>query len=153
MMECMTDVQLAHLALAQATVDPVRNFAMHLIEDCNRILLEISRIATRHNLALPRSLDQEHEAILQRMRDKTGADFDSAYTERIALHHRHEVNLFKRGQTIKIPEISALASRVLAMIEARIKLSGLLFGSVDHLLDAGGMPHAQSSADLGQTRL
>jgi putative membrane protein len=118
-MTCMTDVQLAQLALAQETSDSVRNFATRLVEDCERTLLEIARIATRKNLPVPRTLDQEHENILQQMREKKGPDFHSVYMEGIALHQRHAINLYKRGQTIKIPEISALASRMLAMAEAR----------------------------------
>jgi putative membrane protein len=118
-MTCMTDVQLAQLALAQETSDSVRNFATRLVEDCERTLLEIARIATRKNLPVPRALDQEHENILQRMRGKEGPDFHSVYMEGIAMHQRRAINLYKRGQTIKIPEISALASRMLAMAEAR----------------------------------
>jgi putative membrane protein len=118
-MTCMTDVQLAQLALAQATSDSVRSFATRLVEDCERTLLEIARIATRKNLPVPRALDQEHENILQGMRGKEGPDFHSVYMEGIALHQRRAINLYKRGQTIKIPEISALASRMLAMAEAR----------------------------------
>jgi putative membrane protein len=121
--EFMGDVQLAQLALVRGTSDSVRAIATYLIDDCNRVLLDIARIATRKNFPVPKSLDQVHEIILQYMRERTGADFDSAYMERIDLHHRHALKLFKRGQAIKIPEISALASRVLAMIEARIKLS------------------------------
>jgi putative membrane protein len=128
MMEFMGDSQLAQLALVRGTTDPVRAIATHLIDDCNRVMLDITRIATRTNLPLPKSLNPEHEIILQYMREKTGADFDFAYLERIDLHHNHALKLFKRGQAIKLPEISALASRVLAMIEARIKLSRQLSG-------------------------
>jgi putative membrane protein len=147
-LECMTDARLAQLALEQETSDAVRQFAMHLIEDCERTLLEITRVATRKNLPMPSSLDEAHESVVQRMREKVGRDFDSAYVQRIALHHRHAINLFKRGQTIKVPEISALASRALAMVEARIKMSRLPSGNVDQLLDGAGMGHVQSSADL-----
>ncbi len=151
MMEFMSDVQLAQIALVHGTAYSAR-IAMHLIDDSNRVLLDIARIATRKNLPLPSSLDQDHEIILQRMREKTSGDFDSAYMERIALHHRHTIKLFKRGQTIKIPEISAFASRVLAMIEARIKLSRHLSGGADSLLDGRGLPHPESSSDFRQTR-
>jgi putative membrane protein len=128
MIEFMGDLQLAQLALIRGTSDCVRAIATYLIDDCNRVLLDITRIATRKNLPLPKSLDQEHDIILQYMRARTGADFDSAYLERIDLNHRHALELFKRGQAIKIPEISALASRALAMIEARVKLSRQLSG-------------------------
>jgi predicted outer membrane protein len=138
MMEFMFDVQLAQLALVRGTTDSVR-IAMHLIDDSNRVLLDIARIATRKNLPLPKSLDQDHEIRLQRMREKTRADFDSAYLESIALRNRHAIKLFSRGQTIKIPEISALASRVLAMIEARIKLSHQMSGRIDSPPDGEGL--------------
>jgi predicted outer membrane protein len=151
MMEFMSDVQLAQLALIRGTTDSVRAMAMHLIDDCNRVLLDIGRVATRKNLPLPKSLDQEHESILQRVREKTGADFDSAFIARVTLHH-HAIKLFKRGQAIKVPEISALASRLLAIIEARLKLSRQLSAGNDSPLDGSGLRHSDSSADVGQTR-
>jgi putative membrane protein len=151
MMEFMSDLQLAQLALGHTTTESVRAVAMHIVDDCNKVLSDVARVAARKNLPLPGSLDQEHEMIMQRMRDKTGTDFDAAYVERIALHHRHAVRLFKRGQAIKIPEISAFASRVLAMIEARIKLTRQLSGSIDTLLDGGGLPQHESGS--GDSRM
>jgi predicted outer membrane protein len=146
MMEFMSDVQLGQLALVRGTADSIR-LAMNLIDDSNRVILDIARIATRKNLPLPRCLDQHHAIILQRMREKTSLEFDSAYIEILALHHRHAIRLFKRGQTIRNPEISAFASRVLAMIEARIKLSRQLSARIDSLLDGGGLPYSESSTD------
>jgi putative membrane protein len=112
----------------------------------------MARIATRKNLLLPTSLDQDHDSIVQHMGAKMGTDFDSAYIDRIALNHRPAIKLFKRGQTIKIPEISAFASRALATVEARIKLSRQLAGSIDSLLDGGEAPHHASSADAERSR-
>ena len=47
MMEFMSDVQLAQLALVRGTPDSVR-LAMHLLDDSNRVLLDIARIAKKH---------------------------------------------------------------------------------------------------------
>lgn len=153
MKECMIDAELAQMASTQATSEVVRNIALQLVDDCKKTLMDISRIATRKNLPLPDSLDVESKQVLQSMREKTDADFDSAYMHRLALHHRRVVTLFKRGQTIKNPEISALASRLLAMAEARIKLSRHLSGSIDQLLDASPAPiPPQSATDFGQTQ-
>jgi putative membrane protein len=150
-MEFMCDVQLAQLALARGTTESIRATALHLIDDCNRVLVDIARVAARKNFSLPAALDPEHETTVQEMSAKTGDDFDSAYIERIALHHRDAVKLFRRGQAIKIPEISAFASRVLATIESRLKLSRQLSGSVASLLDGGTPTHMGSSADAGST--
>lgn len=150
--EFMSDVRLAELALVRGSSESVRAMATYLLDDCNRVLLDIARVATRKNLPLPSSLGQGQD-IVQQFRGKTGADFDCAYIERMALHHRHAVMLFKRGQTIKIPEISALASRVLALIEARIKLSRQLSGNIDSLLNGGESASPGSAADDGQSGL
>ena len=97
---------------------PTEPAATDLIEGCKRVISDITGIATRKNLPLPKTLDEDHETILRDMREKTGPDFDSAYKDRMASHHRQAITLFKRGQTIKVPEISAFASRALAMMEA-----------------------------------
>ena len=149
----MVDTQLAEMACARAASEVVRHFALHLVDDCKKTLLDISRIATRKNVPQPISLDPENEQILQSMREKTDLDFDSAYLQRLALHHRRAVTLFKRGQTIKNPEISALASRLLALAEARIKLSRHFTGSVDQLLDGPTPLHPHSAGNFGQTQL
>jgi predicted outer membrane protein len=133
MREFTADAQLAELALTRAAADPVRTMAMHINDDCKRALLDIARIATRKNLPLAEPSDTNQEWLLQRMREMAGADFDYAYVDRISIHHRLEVKLLIRGQTIKSPEISALASRLLAVVEARAKLSRHLSESLDSL--------------------
>lgn len=143
-LEFMSALQLSRLAFARGS-DSLRSLSMHLIDDCSRVMLDIERIASRTKLPLPNSLDEEHEKLLERMREMTGADFDSAYIELTALRQRPAIKLFKRGQTIKIPEISALASRALAMIEAHVKLSRQLSGSIDSLLDDERFPRPGSS--------
>jgi predicted outer membrane protein len=132
--EFKADMQLAELALSRATTDPVRTMAMHISDDCNRALLDIARISTRKNLPSTEPSDTHQESLLRCMRAMVGVDFDYVYTERIAMHHHLEVTLLKRGQTIKIPEISALASRLLAVIDARVKLSRHLSGRIDSLI-------------------
>jgi len=134
MREFMADLHLAELALTRATTGPVRTMAMHINDDCKRALLDIARIATRKNLPITEASDTNEQWLLQRMKEMVGGDFDYAYIDRISIHHRIEVKLLKRGQTIKNAEISALASRLLAVVEARAKLSRHLTESFDSLI-------------------
>lgn len=133
MREFTADVQLAELALTRATTDPVRTMATHICDDCDRAILDIARISTRENLPLTEPSDTHQESLLQCMRAMAGVDFDYVYIETVAMHHRLEVKLLKRGQAIKTPAISALASRLLAVVEARAKLSHHLSESLDCL--------------------
>jgi predicted outer membrane protein len=129
--EFTADSQLAELALTRAAADAVRTMATHINDDCKRALLDIARVATRKNLPLAEPADTNQAWLLQRMSEMQGVDFDYAYIDRISIHHRLEVKLLQRGQTIKNPEISALASRLLAVVEARAKLSRQLSENLD----------------------
>jgi predicted outer membrane protein len=127
------DMQLAELALSRATTDPVRTLATHISDDCDRALLDIARFSTRENMPLTEPSDTHQESLLQCMRAIAGVNFDYVYIERVAMHHRLELKLLNRGQSIKTPAISALASRLLAVVEARAKLSHHLSESLDCL--------------------
>jgi putative membrane protein len=131
--ECMTEVQLGLLAVEQGDAEPVRNFAQHLILDYDKTSSDIARIATRKRLRVPDSLDQEHQNIVEQLKEKSGRDFDSAYTSRMVDGQQRAIILFKRGQRIKDPEISALASRALTMLEARVQRTTSLLETIGSL--------------------
>jgi putative membrane protein len=125
--ECLTEVQLGQIAATQAGDDVIREFALKAIEDYEKAGLDIIRIAARRKLPVPEALDEEHQRIVEGMKEKNGRDFDAAYAMRMMDNQQKSIMLFQRGQRIKDPEISALASRALIMIESRLrKTSSLL---------------------------
>ena len=125
--ECLTEVQLGHIAAKQAGDAPIREIALRAIEDYEKAGLDIVRIAARRKLPVPESLDEEHQRVIEEMREKSGRDFDAAYVSRIRNNQPKAIMLFQRGQRIKDPEISALASRALSMIESWARKTALLF--------------------------
>jgi putative membrane protein len=125
--ECETEVQLAQIAAKQAGDALIREIAMRAIEDYEKAGLDIVRIAARRKLPVPDSLDEEHRRVIEEMSEKSGRDFDAAYATRIRDNQPKAIMLFQRGQRIKDPEISALASRALSMIEAGARKTSLLF--------------------------
>jgi putative membrane protein len=101
-----------------------------MIDVYEKVTADIARIAARRNLPMPNSLDPEHQQFVERMREKSGRDFDLAYTGRMIDGHQKAIMLFKRGQRIKDPEISALASRTLGILEARLLRTNSLLESI-----------------------
>jgi putative membrane protein len=130
-LECMTEVQLGRLAMDRGGADSLRHFAHAMIDVYEKANADIARIAARKALPLPNSLDPEHQKVVELMRDKSGRDFDLAYTGGIIEGHERAISLFKRGQRIKDPEISALASRTLSMLEVRLRRTNSLLESTD----------------------
>jgi putative membrane protein len=129
-LECMTEAQLGRLAMERSHGESLRHFAHAMIDVYEKGTADIARVAARKGLSMPDSLDAEHQQFVERMREKSGPDFDLAYTGRIIDGHANAITLFKRGQRIKDPEISALASRTLSMLEARLRRTNSLLESI-----------------------
>ncbi|GEM_PF-2394319 len=127
-LECMTAIQLGHLAVARAGTDEVRQFAAQMIADCGKTLADITAIATRKGLAVPQDLDEDHRRLVRQMGEKAAADFDSAYAVSMVEGYQKANLLYRRGQRIKNPDISALSSRALIVLETRKRM-------VDSLLE------------------
>lgn len=130
-LECMTEMQLGRLALERGQAESLRHFAHAMIDVYEKATADIARVAARRALPVPISLDEEHKQFVEQMREKSGRDFDLAYTGRMIDGHESAITLFKRGQRIKDPEISALASRTLSLLEARLRRTNSLLERID----------------------
>jgi putative membrane protein len=129
-LECMTEAQLGRLAMDLGHTESLRHFAHAMIDVYEKVTADIARIALRRKLPMPNVLDPEHQQLVDRMRGKSGRDFDLAYTGRMIDGHQKAITLFKSGQRIKDPEISALASRTLLTLEARLRRANSLLESI-----------------------
>ena len=119
-LECMTDAQLGRLAMDRGDAESLRHFAHAMLDVYEKGTADIARIAARKGLPIPRFAGRGTPAICRTDAAEKRTDFDLAYTGGIIERHENAITLFKRGQRIKDPEISALASRTLSMLEARI---------------------------------
>lgn len=129
-LDCMTEAQLGRLAMDRSNSETLRHFAHAMIDVYEKAAADIARIAARRDLPVPDSLDAEHQQLVERMREKSGRDFDLAYTGRMIEGHQRAITLFSRGQRIKDPQISALASRTLLMLERRLQRTNSLRESI-----------------------
>jgi predicted outer membrane protein len=75
-------------------------------------------------------LDEEHRRAVEQMNEKSPGDFDSAYALSMVDAYQKAAILYRRGQRIKNPDISAMASRALIVLEARKQMINLLFESI-----------------------
>jgi len=127
---CRTAMQLGHLAVMRAGTEAVRQFAEQIIVDSGKTLADIAHIAARKGLAVPDDLDEEHRRVVAQMNEKSAGDFDSAYALSIVDAYQKAAILYRRGQRIKNPDISAMASRALIVLEARKQMVNSLFESI-----------------------
>ena len=129
-LDCMTEMQMAQMALSQAVSESVRGYGRHVIAEHGKTLADIAVIAGRKGLSVPASLDEHHDRLVRHMREKSESNFDSAYAAYMVEGYQKSLLLYKRGQRIKNPDISALASRGLTRLEARKRLTNSLLENI-----------------------
>lgn len=92
----MAEVQMSRLAADRASDPEVRDFAQRMVNDHARANDQLERIARDRGWTLPQRPDAEHRAMMQRLRRRSGTDFDRAYMRAMVADHEATVTHFRR---------------------------------------------------------
>jgi putative membrane protein len=117
------EVDLGQLAAERASDPRVREFAQRMVQDHGAAGSELTELASRKNIALPRSLDPKHRMLHTRLARLSGDAFDRAYVREMLADHRKDVSEFrKQSQSSSDPDIKAWAARTLPTLEQHLSM-------------------------------
>jgi putative membrane protein len=120
----MTEIQLAQIAQQRATSSDVRQLARRMIADHNAASQDLTGIADQLGLTLPEQPDRSAQAMIQRLRGTTGANFDQAFIQLVVRYHRQDLAAFRReAQSGQDPDLKAFAQHNLLMIQQHLQLA------------------------------
>jgi putative membrane protein len=99
MMAAMSDrfeIESSEVAVEKAQSDEVKAFAQQMITDHTNNTKKLMRAveATAGDMDAPETLDAQHEAMLDRVEDASGENFDAVYMETQVMSHQQSVALF-----------------------------------------------------------
>ena len=91
----MFEVAERELALAQASDPKLKDFARMMVKDHTVALQELQTAAKAGNLVLPAdiALDPAHQAMINAIKNRKGADFDQAYRTDLVQAHQQTIAL------------------------------------------------------------
>ena len=89
------ELMLAQLALERAQSPAVKQFAQMMIRDHTSAGKELAQAVSRHNVKTAASLDDQHQAIHDRLKDLRGAEFDREYMNVMVDGHEHAEDLIE----------------------------------------------------------
>lgn len=138
----MTEVKVAALAQEKSQSPDIRTFAGQMQADHTKANSELEKIAAAKHVAISDKLDSEHQALVNKLSQKSGADFDVAYSAMMAGAHKNAVTLFKAGAQSPDPDIAGFASKTLPTLEHHKGMADEL--AVKRKLAAAGAPGATS---------
>jgi putative membrane protein len=110
----MAEVELAQLALKQASSDDVKQFAQRMVDDHSKANDELKGLATGKGIALPADAGKKNKETADKLGKFSGADFDREYMKLMVKDHDMAVALFeKQAKTGKDTEAKAWAEKTL----------------------------------------
>ncbi|MDB6091713.1 MAG: outer membrane protein [Gammaproteobacteria bacterium] len=126
----MTEVELGKLALTKSSNSQVKQFAQKMVQDHGTANQELAGIAKAKGLEVPVRLDAQHQGMVTTLSSKSGAAFDSAYAEHMAMDHSKAVALFQAEATSNDPELAGFAKKTLPTLQEHKKLADSLHSSM-----------------------
>lgn len=122
----LAEVELAKLAATSSGNEAVKSFATRMLNDHGKANTELTAIARQKGLTVPAQPDPSHAQLVQAMKGKSGADFDSAYAMHMVMDHIEAVALFEANSTSKDAELAAFAGRTLPVLREHKRLADSL---------------------------
>jgi len=122
----MTEVELGKLALRKAQSAEVKKFADRMVKDHGKANMEIETIAKSKSLQVPKKLDGEHQSLVDELTAKSGAEFDSAYSQHMAAAHGKAVALFEGASRLNDAELASFAKKTLPTLQEHKQMADSL---------------------------
>jgi putative membrane protein len=134
----MTEVQLGKMALMKSSNPDIKKFASRMVRDHSKANTQLAGIAKKDGIPVSKSLDAEHSAMLQKMSEKSGADFDAAYTSDMLADHKKAITLFENEQSDTAhPALSSFAQSTLPVLREHQHMAQQLTSKVAQQMPNG----------------
>lgn len=113
------EIKSSEVALTRGGTPAVKDFAGMMVKDHGAAAAELSALAAKKGVALPKDLDAEHAKNLGALqKTKTGKDFDEKYADLMEDGHDDAVKLFATAaDSAKDPEVKAYAQKTLPTLK------------------------------------
>jgi putative membrane protein len=138
----LAEVAVSKAAEASSQDHKVKQFAEQMVRDHSKANDELASLAKSKGLQVPTSLDAQHQAIVQKLSSKKGAEFDAAYGKQMKEDHAKTVALFQAATKMSDPELAGFAKKTLPTLKEHKQMAGELPGAM-HSAQAGSKSTAQ----------
>ncbi len=117
----MAEVELGKLAQQKASDARVKAFGEMMVNDHTAANNELKEIAKSKKIALPASLNNEAQQLMQDLQKKSGADFDKAYVSAMVKDHKNDIATFEHGEKVaKYPDMLAFIKKTLPVLHKHL---------------------------------
>jgi putative membrane protein len=117
----MAETQMGKLAEQRASDPAVRVFGRWMATDHALVGQMLTNIARHDGLSPPQSLDQQHQAMMQKLDGLEGEQFDRAYVPLQVEAHRQTIALFQsEAKSGENPRLRTFAERIVPTLQQHL---------------------------------
>jgi putative membrane protein len=117
----MAEVELGKLASTKGANAEVKKFGQMMVTDHSKANDELKALAAKKGWKLPTALDASHQSTLESLRNRVGADFDSAYVDDMVDDHETDVKAFEdKAKNATDPDLKAFAEKTLPTLRKHL---------------------------------
>ncbi len=92
----MFEIKAAENASANASTPEVKKLSMMLVEAHTKMNADVKMLADKKQISLPTDLTEDQKKDLEKLAEKTGLDYDKAFTEKMKNKHEDAVNFYEK---------------------------------------------------------
>lgn len=119
----LAEVAEGQLAQQQSQAPDVQTFGKQMVQDHGTVNEQLKTLAAKKGVTLGTAPDAEHREALDKLRSKSGKDFDSAYAKQEVSDHEDAISLFKKASKSSDAEIAAFAQKVLPTLQHHLDMA------------------------------
>jgi putative membrane protein len=139
----LKEVRFGELAQQQAMRDEVKQFGQRMVNDHGKANDQLKQIAQNKGLELPQQLSNEDQETYAELQQKSGDDFDRAYTDEMVSDHEEDIDEFlgyvDEG---KDPDLTSFAAQTLPTLQEHLRLAQQTEEQVTAAADQEEQPQA-----------
>lgn len=112
------EVILGRLAVKKGKSKEVKNFGAMMVKDHSKANDKLLKLIKSKNITLPSLPDKEERELINKLSQKSGADFDKAYVNAMVDDHREDVKEFTtQSKKLQDPDLKNFAIKTLPVLQ------------------------------------
>ena len=117
----MTEANLGQYASSNASAQGVKDYAQMLTGDHTNDYNQLTAVAGKANLVVPKGLDAAHEKMIAPLEKLKDAAFDHRYVQEMIAGHTHAISVFeKEAADAQSADLKAYANQVLPVLHKHL---------------------------------
>ncbi len=118
----MMEVELGKLAQERSQNLQVKEFATMMVKDHSAANDELKQLAMSKNVSLPEAPLPEQQEMINKLKEKTGAEFDKEYVDMMVSDHKEDVDAFQDATDgTEDADVKAFAAKTLPVLQGHLQ--------------------------------